>query len=191
MKSLKTPRGGVLQPIKYKNVNWKVFEVKDLFEIFTGATIKKDLVDRGFLPRITATDLDNGVAMFTKKIENKNFKKYSNFISISFLGSVFYQKKEVSVDMKIHGIKIKNRELNEEIALFLIPLIKKFAFKFNYGYQLSMNILKKQKIILPVDENGNPNYKYMQDFIINIQKQNIEKTLDYIYNFNDYSDLQG
>lgn len=133
------------------NIEWKEFKISEIFNIFTGATIRQSDLIKGKIPRITATNLNNGIAFFTQETNNYNFKKFKNFISISFLGSVFYQPKEVSLDMKIHGIKIKDRELNTHIALFLIPIIKRFSFKYTYGYQLSTSILKAQKLQLPVN----------------------------------------
>lgn len=165
-----------------QDVQWKEFRIKDIFNVFTGSLIQKKLIKEGIIPRITATDVNNGIALFTDSLSDKKFKKYSNFISISFLGSVFYQQNEVSLDMKIHGIKIKNKALNKEIALFLIPLIKNFAFKFNYGYQLSTSILKIQKLMLPVDKNGNPNWQFMEKYIKQEQKEITEKVVKYYQN---------
>ena len=90
-----------------------------------GALVNQSEFSNGKIPRITATDLNNGIAFFTQNVENKNFRTLENFISISFLGSVFYQKNKVSLDMKIHAIKPKNKELNVYIALFLNILLLK------------------------------------------------------------------
>ncbi len=168
--------------LSLNDVEWKEFKIKEIFTIFTGSLIKKELMKEGIIPRITATDVNNGIALFTDSVSDKKFKKHSNFISISFLGSVFYQQNEVSLDMKIHGIKIKNKELNKEIALFLIPLIKNFTFKFSYGYQLSTSMLKIQKLMLPVDKNGTPNWTFMEDYIQQEQKEITEKVVSYYQN---------
>lgn len=164
------------------NIEWKEFKISEIFNIFTGATIRQSDLIKGKIPRITATNLNNGIAFFTQETNNYNFKKFKNFISISFLGSVFYQPKEVSLDMKIHGIKIKDRELNTHIALFLIPIIKRFSFKYTYGYQLSTSILKAQKLQLPVNSKGQPNWEFMENFMRKIEYKKLNIYLDYIKN---------
>ena len=150
--------------ISLDSVEWEEFNIKDIFDIFTGYLINNNIIKDGFDPRITATNNNNGIAIFTNKLSS-NARYFSNFISISFLGSVFYQEYKASLDMKIHGIKPKNIKLNKYIALFLIPCIKKFTFNYNYGYQLSTSILKTQKLKLPIDTQGNPNWRFMEEYI--------------------------
>lgn len=185
--SLLTGGGGVENFSTLKcslnSIEWKEFKINDLFEVFTGATIRQNELIQGKIPRITATDSNNGIAFFTQETLQHNFKKFKNFISISFLGSVFYQPNEVSLDMKIHGLKIKGKELNAYIALFLIPLIKKFSFKYAYGHQLSTSILKTQKLKLPTDLNGNPHYEFMEKYMRNLEQTQLKKALDYYKKF--------
>ncbi len=163
--------------MKLTDREWKEFVIEDIFDIYTGATIKQDEFQEGAIPRITASDANNGVSMFTDNLGSQNYRKVTNFISISFLGSVFYQPCEVSLDMKIHGIKLKNRDFKENLALFLIPLIKQFTFKYNYGYQLSSSVLRKQKIMLPVDDNKNPDFLFMEQYVA---EQTVIKKQKYI-----------
>lgn len=165
-----------MSKLKLTDVEWGEFKVGDIFEIFTGSLI--DNPKSGTIPRITATDVNNGVAMFTSRYEEKA-RYFSNFISVSFLGSVFYHKDTVSLDMKIHGIKPCRYELKSESALFLIPLIKNFSFKYSYGYQLSTRILVNQKLMLPINFQGQPNWQFMEDYIKQEQKQQAQKIIDY------------
>ncbi|EAL5963249.1 restriction endonuclease subunit S, partial [Campylobacter jejuni] len=165
--------------LKLENIEWGEFKIGEIFNIYTGALINQVKIKQGKIPRITATELNNGIAFFTSDLEDKNFRTLENFISISFLGSVFYQSKRVSLDMKIHGIKLKDKELNYYLALFLIPIIKKFTFKYSYGYQLSTSVLKNQKLLLPLDFSGEPNWQFMEDYMKAIEKEHLEKITAY------------
>lgn len=157
------------------NKEWQEFVLEDVFDLYTGALIPNEIIEYGSIPRITATENNNGIAMFTNHIEHKNFRVFKNFISISFLGSVFYQEGVSSLDMKIHGIKPKEVELNKNIALFLIPLLCNFSSKYSYGNQLSMRLLKRQRMKLPVDSEGNPDWNYIERLGSSIYyKQNID-----------------
>ena len=163
-----------------KNKIYKLFIMEDIFDLFTGGLISSKKITEGNIPRITATQNNNGIALFTDEINDKNFEKFDNFISISFLGDVFYQKNSVSLDMKIHGIKPKTKELNKYIAQFLIPLLRNFSLKYNYGNQLSMRLLKRQKINLPITDKESPDWQFMERIgkkLYQNQRENIKKDL--------------
>lgn len=163
-------------------INWKLFEVGEIFTIITGALLKPSNLKSGLLPRITATSFNNGISTFTNEITHKNFRKYNNFISVSFLGDVFYQQNEVSLDMKIHGLKLKDRKLTKELAIYLIPLIKKFAQKYSYGNQLSSSVLARQKLLLPITESGSIYWEFMHNYIQDIEMKGINETLSFLNN---------
>ncbi len=78
----------------------------------------------GKTPRISATNTDNGILDYYKDIDDKNYRVFENFISVSFLGTVFYHKCKASLDMKIHCLKLKNKELNREVAFYLTSIIR-------------------------------------------------------------------
>lgn len=145
--------------------NWKVFRIDSIFDMFTGASISQDKFNVGSIPRITATDTNNGIGLFTERLEDRNYRSFQNFISISFLGSVFYHNYEASLDMKIHGLKIKNRELNSNLAQFIIVCLKNSLPKVNYGNQLSSKDLLTKSILLPVDKNGTPDWTFMEEYV--------------------------
>lgn len=105
---------------------WKKFRIGDLFEVEkhgksqqvpTGGMIAKNLLVDGTTPRITVTGTNNGVIGYYADIEDKNYRVYENFISVSFLGTVFYHsgrasfvfihKKETKFSMAIIYIKFK------------------------------------------------------------------------------------
>lgn len=170
------------------NKKWEEFVLEDVFDLFTGALIPSEIIEHGYIPKITATDNNNGIATFTNHINHRNFRVFKNFISISFLGSVYYQKGVSSLDMKIHGIKPKEVELDEGIALFLIPLLRNFTSKYSYGNQLSMRLLRRQKIKLPLTNQGNIDWLYMSSVGDSIFTKQRNDLLDHITK--KYSDLK-
>ncbi|WP_040462617.1 restriction endonuclease subunit S [Helicobacter bilis] len=62
------------------SMKWGEFKICDLFEVYTGALVNQSEFSNGKIPRITATDLNNGIAFFTQNVENKNFRTLENFI---------------------------------------------------------------------------------------------------------------
>lgn len=165
-----------------ENKKYKEFKVEDVFKIVTGSLIEPKNIIKGTIPRITATDNNNGIALFTDVSTSSKYRIYENFISVSFLGSVSYQKNKVSLDMKIHGLRPHNKDLNENIALFLVPLIKKFSSKYSYGYQLSTSVLKKQRLMLPVNDDLNPDWDFMEYYVKKLRERKYKEAVNFYEN---------
>ena len=149
---------------------WGEFVVGELFETngnktYTGAGIPKNNLEAGSTPRITVTDKNNGIIEYFNDTDNANYRVYENFISVSFLGTVFWHPYKASVDMKVHVLnKPKSTELNEERALFLVACIKKTIATFSYAEQLSASKLYDLTIKLPLKPSADPS-NYTQDDI--------------------------
>jgi len=58
--------------------------------------------------------------------------------------------------------------------------------KASYGIHFNGNRLRGAKVLLPLDENGNPNWKYMTDFIKKLEHETASKALEYIYIYISY-----
>ena len=152
---------------------WKEFKIKEVFEttqlgkeiqVPTGAHVKRKDLDDGDVPRITVSGINNGVTGWYSS-NDSNYKVYNNFISVSFLNTVFYQEGDASLDMKVHCLKPKDIKLNKYVALFLVSVIRKTIYFSSYADQISSTVLPQIKIKLPVDSNGNPDYEYMENYI--------------------------
>ena len=165
---------------RLEDCKWKRFGIIDLFEINTGANVSKSELSDGDIPRITATDINNGVDFFTEMSCNKNFRVYENAVSISFLGSCFYQPYLASYDMKIHSIALKDRMLNKYIALFIVNQCKRTCGQVTYGNQMSSSDLKKQFVCLPVDSNNEPDYVFMENYMREVEHKQKDRYKNYI-----------
>jgi hypothetical protein len=166
------------------NREWKEFKISEIFTIGTGANVPKKYLKEGDIPRISATEQSNGVDSFTEKSTHKNFRTNTNFISVSFLGAIFYHSYTASLDMKIHTIQIKNRVLNKYLAKFIVYALKCSIGNTSYGNQVSSTDLPKKKLYLPINSKGKPDYDFMESFIrikeqekLNIYKNYILKRI--------------
>lgn len=153
---------------------WKEFRIGDLFEVEkhgksqqvpTGGMIAKNLLVDGTTPRITVTGTNNGVIGYYTDIEDKNYRVYENFISVSFLGTVFYHSGRASLDMKVHCLKPCNHQLNSNTGTFLVTIIQKAIADCSYAAQLSSTMLPDITIILPATASGDPDWAYMDSFM--------------------------
>ncbi len=164
---------------KIDTTQWKEYSISDLFitevvgrkiQVPTGSYIERKYLKEGETPRITVTGINNGICGYFEDLtNNSNYRVFENFISVSFLGTVFYHSYKASLDMKVHALKLKDKQLNEYIGGYIVSIIKKSIQNNNYSDQLSSTVLPQLKIKLPVDINGNPNFAYMEEYMQNLE----------------------
>lgn len=160
---------------------WKEYSIRELFvtekvggkiQVPTGSYVEKKFLKEGQTPRITVTGINNGICgSFEDLSDNTNYRIYENFISVSFLGTVFYHPYRASLDMKVHALKLKNKELNEYTGEYIVSVIKKSIQNNDYANQISSTVLPKLKLKLPVDGNGKPDFSYMEHYMKEMENQ--------------------
>ncbi|WP_165811686.1 restriction endonuclease subunit S [Aliarcobacter skirrowii] len=171
-----------MKMLNLEDKEWKEFFIKDIFIILkeksviqvpTGAYINKEKLKKGITPRITVSSKNNGIDGYYSSTD-KNYRTYVNFISVSFLGTVFYHPYEASIDMKVHCLKIIGKELNFYLAQFLVPEIKKNLENASYGNQISSTDLPTKKIILPINKKNEPDFEYMEQYTKLLMKRKLD-----------------
>ncbi|MDR0908386.1 MAG: restriction endonuclease subunit S [Spirochaetaceae bacterium] len=151
--------------LKLTDRDWVLFKVGDVFTVYTGSLMARDILITGKIPRVTVKETNNGIDGYYRKVNDKNYRTLTNFISVSFLGGVFYHPYTASLDMKVHALKMKDKEYSKGVALFLVRAIRSCVSKFTYGDQLSSTDLPRQKILLPVNRDNEPDWQFMEDYI--------------------------
>lgn len=160
---------------------WKEFQINDIFETInesrkqvpTGASVpKNELIEGGSTPRISVTGVNNGILGYFDYNGKtpENYRVYNNFISVSFLGTVFYQQGDASLDMKVHCLKPKHIVLNKYIGQFLVAAIKASLRESTYADQLSSKVLPEMGIKLPIKDKE-PDWAYMEDYMKALEKR--------------------
>jgi hypothetical protein len=143
---------------------WKPFRYDELFKIERGrGGRKKDLKKNGKIPFVTSIDKNNG---WLGMIDSLPYHK-GNVISVNRNGSVgeaYYQHIPFCSTEDVHIFNPKF-ELNQYIAMFLISLIKKEKYRYNYGRKWGMERMNKTIIRLPADKNGKPDWQFMENYI--------------------------
>lgn len=167
------------------DVEWKEFWMEDILDIKPGVRLTKaDQID-GNIPFIGASDANNGVTEF---VENTNKSLDSNVLGVNYNGSVvenFYHSYDCIFSDDVKRIKFKKSEYGDEFTyLFLKQMILSQKNKYQYGYKFNAKRMSRQKIMLPIDKNGEPHWEYMSNFIKKLEKENIVKTLNHIYIYN-------
>ena len=145
--------------------NWKFFNLKDLFEIEKSKNIILEIAEEfkgKDIPYITRTEYDNGTNFFVEK-KYFNIEK-GNCITIGGEGAnVYYQPFDFISGNNIN--KLYSKHLNENNALFIVTLLSMEKYRYSYNRPFNKNCILKSKIKLPVDQNEQPDWKYMEEYI--------------------------
>jgi len=145
---------------------WEWFEIGDrrLFQIEKGKRLTKaDMID-GDIPYIGAIDSNNGVSAF---ISNDRYLHDANTITVSYNGSIaeaYYQDRPYWATDDVN-VLYPMFSLNRYSALFLTTILHNEKYRFNYGRKWKKELMEKSKIKLPVDDSGNPDWQFMEDYI--------------------------
>ncbi len=180
-----------------KEIKWKSFSFPDIFEIKGGFYNKKPEANAvGNVPFIGATDSNNGITQFntydgidmTSKtgddnnapIEKKIFN--GNCIVVTNNGSVgyaYYQVSDFTCSHDVNPLYLRERKLTPNLAYFLIGAIEKQRVCFTYVHKWRPMRMRKSKILLPILEDGKPDYEFMEQYTNNIQSKKRYKYLKY------------
>lgn len=148
---------------------WRLFKYPEIFNVVKGHYNNRPEIDENGLPFISATESNNGITDFVVKERTKIFPAKSITVSNDgSIGNAFYQEGEFTCSHSVNIVRIHpkyNKELNQYIALFLIPLIQKEKYRFGYGFKWRIERMKQSKIKLPVDAKGDPDWQFMENYI--------------------------
>ncbi|MDR2734806.1 MAG: hypothetical protein LBC99_09270, partial [Spirochaetota bacterium] len=156
---------------------YRPFRLSDLFGNATrGKRLKSlDRID-GSLPFVTAGERDTGISAF---IGNSVEVFQANTITIDMFGSAKYRNYCYGADDHIAVVHTENVEKNA--VVFITAAIHKASYNSLWDY--SNNFYPKDAdalvVSLPVDKNGNPDYRYMSAFIRIQQKLAIKNVVEW------------
>lgn len=175
------------ETVKIPSLNekdWRGFLIGDLFvtdkgHLPTGKLLQKRFLREGSIPRVSATSTNNGIMAF-HDAKNQDCVTSNNFISLTFLGDAFYQANEASLDMKIHSLKLKDREFNTPLAMFFLTVVQRITQGISYGNQLSSKDAVRKQVLLPVNDSGEPDYEYMEQYAKNMMLRKYKQYLAFL-----------
>lgn len=162
---------------------WKEFVLTDIFKLRGGFYNKKpEHSIEGNIPFLASTEENNGV---TERYSIEDIEQWDkvgnedhsldkkmfdgNCIAVTVNGSVcnaFFQPERFTCSHDITALYLKERTLNPYIGLFLCTMIMMDKYRWSYGRKPhDVKKFGKSIIKLPVDEDGNPDWQFMEDYI--------------------------
>lgn len=163
--------------------DWKEFNAfgtDGLFEIHTtNSSIDKNKLlsgDNLTVPYVTRSGGSNGVSKF---VSSENYRYgFDNGKSITVgldTQTAFYQPYKFVTGQNIQVVT--GEHLTPSVIQFLLPLFRsQMTAKFNWGGNgATLSRMKRLKLLLPVNEQGKPDFKFMADY----EQELLEKKKNY------------
>lgn len=134
----------------------------------------------GKRPFIGSTDSRNGI---TNYIANKNASLDRNVLGVNYNGGTaisFYHPYECVFSDDVKRFHLKEYTDNKFVLLFFKTIILQQKNKYSYAYKFNSTRMKRQIIMLPVNDAGNPDYEYMEQYIKNLMIKKYKAYLEYV-----------
>lgn len=161
------------------NKEWKEFFISEIFEkIQRGKRLIKEHQREGKLPYVSSRASNNGVDNF---IGNEiGVRKYDNCLSLANSGSVgacFYEPYEFIASDHVTHLK---GNYSKYVYLFMSCMLNRLSEKYNFNREINDTRIKREKIFLPVNSNGEPDYEFMHNYMLYLEQKKILEYLEYI-----------
>lgn len=162
---------------------WKEFEIGKLFKISAGKS--KGLnhlvdVESGGVNYLGATNSNNGVLAYVEEVKNIVHKGNAICFIRNGEGSMGYSIYKAEKFIATSDISVGYSEhLNKAVGLFITTVADKVRGKYNFGYKRSDTRLKKEKLLLPANDQGEPDYIYMEQYMQALEYEKIKAYLNY------------
>ena len=145
--------------------DWQPFQIDTIFNILPGKRLVAADSCPGNRPFIGALDNSNGVARFVSD-ENESLDK--NVLGVNYngngMGIGFYHPYECIFSDDVKRFHLKEREDNPFILLFMKTAILMQKQKFGYLYKFNADRMAHTSIMLPITDDGRPDYAFMEEF---------------------------
>ena len=126
----------------------------------------------GKTPFVASGNVNNGVIKCCTPNENEKIDT-GNCITVSpVAGSAFYQEYNFlgrgGAGSSI--LMLYNPNINKYSGLFIARMIKQTCSKYSYGKMGSQESIKRERVMLPIDKSGNPDYTFMEQYVKQVQE---------------------
>ena len=153
--------------MKIDTSEWKEFSITELFDLsLPRGDLQVKKVKDGDVPLITPSNYNNGLL---KRISAKsNSTKYpANTLTVDMFGNAYYHDEEYFVTAHGHvNVLLPKFKINRNIGCFIATTLKAmFKSKYTFSEMCTQKVLKREILFLPVSDNGEPNWDYMNAYM--------------------------
>jgi hypothetical protein len=142
---------------------WKKFRIEDYFLIKgtkTTPLLELEEYGKGKYPYVTTQATNNGIEDFYDYYtEDGNVITFDSAV----IGYCAYQPLPFSASDHVEKL-IPKFEMNKYVALFLVTVLNREQYRYNYGRKACQNRMRDIFVKLPA-KNNQPDWKYIENFV--------------------------
>jgi hypothetical protein len=151
---------------------WKEFYVGNLFSNFIKPPVlhARQVVknDEG-IPYVVRTKFDNGIKCRVQPVAGVIPSPAGVITWGAENATFFYQTEPFLSGRDIYYID--TREYSQLTCMFLASCLQTITHKYPYNFGLFPDLLKEERIKLPVDASGNPDWAYMDEYMQSMMEE--------------------
>lgn len=151
---------------KIDTSGWKEFCVGDLFSNFVKPAVlhTRQVVetDEG-VPYVVRTKFDNGIKCRVQPVDGVEPSPAGVITWGAENATFFYQAEPFLSGRDIYYVD--TREYSPLTCMFLASCLQTITHKYPYNFGLFPDLLKEERIKLPADADGNPDWTYMDEYM--------------------------
>lgn len=159
---------------------WVHFKIPEIFAtIQRGKRLKNAEHVAGIIPYVSSTANNNGVDDYIEVTPGTRvFRDCISLANSGSVGTAFYEPFEyVASD---HVTALKTEGMSKYVYLFLTSTIEKQGSNFNFNREINDARIKNMQVMLPVDDSGEPDYEYMEQYSKNMMLRKYKRYLEFI-----------
>lgn len=155
---------------------WKEFKISDFFDVsLSSGDLKIEECECGDIPLVSSGQTNNGIVGYINRAGDGKAQIFTkNKITVDMFCNAFYQPNDFyAVSHGRVNILSPKFAMNNLVALFLVTIIKNEQFKYSYGRAVYSNEIARMEIKLPALENGQPDWKYIENYMKSLRHKPI------------------
>lgn len=161
---------------------WREFRIGNLFEVSRPSARNKDSYELGDIPFVASGSMNNGVMKLCTPLEGETLDKGCCITVSPVDGSTFFQP----IDFLGRGgagssiLMLRCEGLNLYRGQFMARAIQQTCSKYTYGHMGNKDSIKRERIMLPVTDSGEPDYEYMEQYVKNMMLRKYRQYLVFL-----------
>lgn len=160
---------------------WKPIFISSMFELVRGCENNMAMLEDGYTPLISAKANNNGLKGFVhnpKKIIAGQCITLNND-GDGGAGLAYYQPANMALDSHVTAL-VPLFDMSAFSMLFIAKCISGLHGFFGHGLSISNPRAKRLRIMLPIDDSGEPDYAYMEQYAKNMMLRKYQQYLEFI-----------
>lgn len=157
----------------YDPRKWKPFRVDQIFRVLNGKGITTQEINehQGELAAVQSAESNNGIMGYIDEeyCAKKNYTYVKEpCLTVARTGSagfVTFQENGCCVGDSAKILKLLKEGQDKEVYLFLRTILMMNKYRYTFARKVTEANYSSEKIELPVDKDGNPDYGFMSSYI--------------------------